>query len=363
MSAKNKSNEKKQDKKLFKNLKWKSVLFIGIPLILFASITAFLIYRNNNRSRLEFRWYVEEAYVEALQKSLTNGKIPEWMRNAKIEIYQDAQVLPQNICGAIITVNRLGAMRSLGGTAPLPPSVGTLPLSDDSDPVVTPYPRLARTREYEGALALALDPWFIFKKRSDPDLSRPRVINGPSADDTKALLLIPGRDQKSQRAWTARLLQEGPGQFPEDRAEWEKAKGEIFRNDRFQDGAFTYTWNDALFVLLGDEPSWIYAPLSRLRTLPTYRTNTIEASIFPEPSDTYSIQADILWAVPFGPDKSRRQKHVAAEWLKSPAMQSVIADSLTWLAAHPNCPPYNPAASTARIAWLTSAYVWEDPVL
>ncbi|MDR1655711.1 MAG: hypothetical protein LBR96_06910, partial [Treponema sp.] len=286
---------------------------------------------------------------------------PEWLRSAKIEIYKDAQALPQDVCGVIITVNRRGAMRSLEGTASLPDSAEALPPSNDSDPVVTPYPRLARTREYEGALVLALDPWFIFKKYTDPDLSRARAINGPSADDTKALLLIPGRDQKSQRAWAARLLQEGPGQFPEDRAEWEKAKGGIFRNSRFQDGAFTYTWNDALFVLLGEEPSWIYAPLSRIRTLPAYRTNTIAASIFPEPSDTYSIQADILWAVPFGPDESRRQKNAAAEWLKSPAMQSGMAGSLTWLAAHPNCPPYNPAASTARIAWLTSAYVWEDP--
>ncbi|MDR2303126.1 MAG: hypothetical protein LBE10_00870 [Treponema sp.] len=43
------------------------------------------------------------------------------------------------------------------------------------------------------------------------------------------------------------------------------------------------------------------------------------------------------------------------------AIKSGMAGSLIRLDSHPNCPPYNPAASTARIAWLTSAYVRKDP--
>jgi hypothetical protein len=69
-----------------------------------------------------------------------------------------------------------------------------------------------------------------------------------------------------------------------------------------------------------EEPSRIYAPSHGSGRFP-YRTSTIGAAIFPEPSGTYSPGRYTPDSA-FRPDKSRRQKNVAVEWLKSPAMQS-----------------------------------------
>lgn len=94
-----------------------------------------------------------------------------------------------------------------------------------------------------------------------------------------------------------------------------------------------------------------------MRNLPAYRSNILEATIFPGPGDNrFGLQAEILWAVPLG---NPPKLEPAAAWLKSGPVQTLIADTLNWLAASPEGKPFNPVVMSTRNAWLTCSYVWE----
>jgi hypothetical protein len=285
-------------------------------------------------SRPRYLWYVEEG-LESEWRRVINTAGPPGIFQKEPVILRAGEAAPARPGGFVITTTR-----------------------EKTGNPVTVYPRLSFTLEHEGAQVLALDPWMIFRNHQRPALSRSRV---ESAAGGPGELILPGKDPEAVRAWTARLVQEAPGVFPEDRERWQAVEASLFTGSRFRPGSRSFTWQDAWFFLLGDNSAWVYAPLSKVRDLPNYRSSILEASPFPEPGgvNVISLQAKILWALPAGTIPDRGLKKALA-WLKAAETQTIIADTLRWLPANPDGKPYDPAAMSARLAWLTASYVWED---
>jgi hypothetical protein len=220
------------------------------------------------------------------------------------------------------------------------------------------YEGLASSREYEGALVLALDPWMMFKDFKDPAVSRSRV---DASEGGEGVLIAPGRDVDSRWAWAAQLLQRQSGVFPQDQALWQATVETMFRNNaRFQPGAETYGWIDAMPLLYRSSPAWVYAPLSRIRSQSYQDTSGLEANRYPEPEDwhEFGIQAAMLWAVPFGGEQNQKKLGDLQAWLAAPATQTAIANVLGWIPAHPAGTPYNAISRSARLAYLSSSFIW-----
>jgi hypothetical protein len=228
---------------------------------------------------------------------------------------------------------------------------------EPAGPVIL-YPRLADTGVYRGAQVLALDPWMVFRDFNDPAVSRNRV-DSPSGGE--GFLILPGREDDAVWAWAAQLLQSAPGVFPPDWADWEAARGNLFQDRRFQQGAISYGWIDALPLFYRSSPAWIYAPFSRIRRLSIRDAGNLEAGRFPEKPDwhEFGLQADILWAVPFGTEKELRRLEKTRAWLADPDIQTTIANKLGWIPAHREGTPYNAVALAARRAWLSSSFIWQ----
>jgi hypothetical protein len=276
-------------------------------------------------------WYVEEGLEAPWQEILSSGPgdFP-----AKPVVLPVGKSPPAGAGGVFITSRRAAA-----------------------EEPVTVYPRLSFDLEYQGAHVLAVDPWMIFRSRQVPPLPRQR-IDALSGGD--GILLLPGRDGASIGAWIAQILQESPGVFPMDRDAWDRTAASLFDNERFYQGSRTFNWNDVWFFLLSGRTSWAYASLSKMREQPDYRTSALEASVFPgENPQVISMQARILWAVPLGGEKTAQQLDETLEWLKKGETQTLIADALHWLPASPDGIPYNPAAMSAKLAWLTASYIYE----
>ena len=227
---------------------------------------------------------------------------------------------------------------------------------------VSVYNRLPYTLEFQGARLLALDPWMVFRKHREPGLSVNRAYSQAGGDGT---LLIPGRESTIVEAWTARLVQERPGVFPSEDHVWQEAKNNLFSGNRFPRGAETYTWQDVFFRLLGNETAWVYAPLSVIRLYPNPRKSILEASAFPErvhdqeAIGQYSLQASLLWALPLGSEYEKEQLAQTYEWLKSPEIQTLIANTLGWIPANPYGTPFDPISFVSHRHWLTASYVYE----
>jgi hypothetical protein len=220
------------------------------------------------------------------------------------------------------------------------------------------YEGLAASREYQGALVLALDPWMMFKDFRDPAVSRDRV---DASEGGEGVLIAPGRDEDSRWAWAAQLLQRQSGVFPQDQTVWQSAVEGMFRNNaRFQPGAETYGWMDAMPLLYRSSPAWIYAPLSRIRSQSYQDTSGLEANRYPEPDDwhEFGIQAAMLWAIPFGGEKNLEKLGDIKTWLAAPATQTAMANALGWIPAHPAEAPYNAISRSARLAYLSSSFIW-----
>jgi hypothetical protein len=286
-------------------------------------------------NRPRYVWYVEEG-LESEWRRVVNTAGPPGSFKKEPVILRAGETAPEKPGGFVIATTR-----------------------EKTGNPVTVYPRLSFVLEHEGAHVLALDPWMIFRNHQFPALSRSRV---ESAAGGQGELLLPGKDPAAIRAWTARLVQESPGVFPEDWERWEAAEAALFTNNRFRPGSRSFTWQDVWFVLLGDNTSWVYAPLSRVRDLPNYRSSILEASPFPEPggANVISLQAKILWAFPVGNVWTPAKLKKPLRWLKAAETQTIIADTLHWLPANPDGRPYDPAAMSARLAWLTASYVWEN---
>jgi hypothetical protein len=285
-------------------------------------------------------WLVEESLVEEWQTVLAASDAGPVFTDVDV-FRKDA--FPENRYGYIITANL--DLTSSG-------------IEDNPDAMVRVYPGLAGTLKYNNALLLALDPWAVFYEFTDPGLSRERVEgNG----ELTGLLAGPGGEPGARVAWLSQLLQEEPGVFPEGKEFWEAQGSILFQSPRFQQGAFTYNWTNAWDVFLANKPAWIYAPLSMARSLRPYQSAGFVAARFPEKEGwtRYGIQAELLWAVPFGDEKYLSKINKVESWLKDGAVQTFIANTLNWIPAAPNGSPYNALSRTVQLNWLRSSFVWE----
>jgi hypothetical protein len=284
--------------------------------------------------RPRYVWYVEEGLESEWRRVINTAGAPKNFQKEPV-ILRAGETAPARAGGFVITTRR-----------------------ERSENPVTVYPRLSFTLEHEGAHVLALDPWMIFRNHRFPGLSRSRI---ESAAGGSGELLVPGKDPAAVRAWTARMVQEAPGVFPEDPELWKAAEASLFADSRFRQGSRSFAWQDVWFFLLGENTAWTYAPLSRVRDLPNYRSSILEASPFPEPgnANVICLQARILWAIPAGNDRTRKKLEKTLDWLKAAETQTFIADTFQWLPANPDGKPYDPLAMSARLAWLTASYVWE----
>ena len=221
---------------------------------------------------------------------------------------------------------------------------------------ITVYSRLPYDLEFQGAILLALDPWMVFRKYRNQDLSADQVYSGITGN---GLLLIPGKDPRSVNAWTARLIQERPGAFPAAGQIWSETEQSLFQNSRFPRGSETYTWADVFIRLMGHETAWVYAPLSEIRRYHNPRKSILEAVPFPEreTGSEYSLQASLLWALPLNIDDKDIKDTI--DWLKNPQTQTLIANTIEWMPANPYGTPYDPISFVSHRHWLTASSVYE----
>ncbi|MCL2043093.1 MAG: hypothetical protein FWG89_03030 [Treponema sp.] len=311
----------------------KKVIIIGAAIALLAGGMVLFF-----QSQPRFVWIAEDRFAEALEAAIADSP------------FEGTQIIPLSALPARMPRTWYGYRI---GSDVLP--------SDDDESIVTTYRRLTEQRQYGEALLLALDPWMVFRKFTSLPLSREQADNGPAE---AGLMLLAGSDDEAVAAWSAQFLQESPGVFSRDIVIWEHTRERLFRGGQFQQGARTFSWQEIWPRLLDDdEIAWVYAPLSRNRQLPLFETSRLEADVFPSRPgwNEFGIQAELLWAVPFGNDKNREKTKETEEWLTDASTQGTIADSLGWIAAHPGAPPFNPVSSQVRIAWLTSSYVWTLP--
>jgi hypothetical protein len=318
-----------------KNTKLLITLLVAFVILAAGGISAVFMYLGGKSLPV---WLVEESLAEKWGAVLASAENPPAFRD--IEIYQ-ADALPKNHYGYIITTN---ISQITGGGSP--------------DAMVKVYPNLAANAEYEGAFLLALNPWTFFFEFTDPPPTRDRV---EGKGELRGILAGPGGEPGARVAWLSQLLQEEPGVFPEGREFWNDQGNILFQSPRFQPGAFTYNWTNAWDIFLSNKPAWIYAPLSMAHSLRPFQSAGFAAARFPEKQGwtRYGIQAELLWAVPFGDEKHTRTLD-AESWLKDDSVQTLIANTLKWIPAAPGGSPFNAFSRTVQLNWLRSAFVWED---
>jgi hypothetical protein len=288
--------------------------------------------------RPRFVWIVEDQFIEAWEEVLPSSPF----RKTKLTPLSAAQsTLPRHWYGY-----RIGSRQGTG-----------TPGGDNNS--IRVYRGLAGQGQYGEALPLAVDPWLVFRKTATSPLNREIAERGPTGNSR---IFMAGSDQSAIRAWTAQLLQETPGVFSEDEERWNRIGERLFIGRNFQPGAKTFSWDEIWPHLLEDnETVWVYSPLSRIRQLPLYETNRLEADVFPaRPGwNEFGLQAEILWAIPYGSQKNRKKLASAETWLQSAPAQAQIANALGWLAAHQSAPPFNPVSGNAQTAWFAASYAWE----
>jgi hypothetical protein len=331
----------------------------GGALLAAAVVAAAVFAINQNRPRLT--WHVdpglEQQWRELLERAPTP---PPFTRQSP---YDPGAGIGKGHYGVIITKTFPVGAEDSGFPASATDGDAALP-EDPWELPVRMFPGLYRDRsDYQGAIPLALDPWLVFRKTGDPPLSLERVLN--PAGGTGALIL-PGAEPEAVYAWVAQLLQLSPGGFPLEQQTWEDAERRlIFGNNRFQQGALTYTWFDGWIKLLQNEIAWLYAPLSRTRGLTSYDMGRLDAAVFPIPDDwnTYGLQAEILWAIP-GTSGDREDQAALLEeakaWLRAAETQGIIAEILDWIPAQPGGVPYDTLAREAQVAWFSAGFIWQN---
>ena len=294
-------------------------------------------------------WVVDDGFREQWERVLDRAGPPRRIRLARAP--EEGRAFPKNWHGFIISAR-----------GPLERAERETDAEAGADDgLVRPlilYPGLSGSREHGGAQLLALDPWMLFRDYKDPTVSRERV---DSPKGGEGLLIIPGRDMDSRLAWTAQLLQRRSGVFPGDKAVWkDSVEGLFWNNNRFQPGAETYGWPDAMPLLYRSSPAWIYAPLSRIRQQSPLETAGLEANRYPDAEDwhEFGIQARMLWALPFGRERRLEKLGDIRAWLAAPQTQTILANALGWIPAHPAAPPYNALCRSARLAYLSSSFIW-----
>jgi hypothetical protein len=315
----------------------------GVLFLIAAGVAAAVIGLSQPRPA----WHVEAGLEQQWGEFL--GSAPTPPPFTRMAVYDPAAGLGKGRCGVVITKTF--------------PAEGIGAPSSEEDPWEPPvrlYPGLYRDRgDYQGAIPLALDPWLVFRKTGDPRLDLERVLNpagGPG------VLILPGAEPDAVYAWATQLLQISPGSFSMERQAWDDAEQQlVYDNRRFQQGALTYVWLDAWLALLGKEPAWLYAPLSRTRGLASYDSGRLDAVVFPFPEDwnTYGLQAEILWAIPAPSEKPEPEIDEAESWLAGPEIQTLLAEILDWIPAQPGGKPHDTLARQAQVAWFSSGFVWQ----
>jgi hypothetical protein len=162
-------------------------------------------------------------------------------------------------------------------------------------------------------------------------------------------------------AWLAQLLQKEPAVWSEGRAYWAEEGNALFRRGLFQRGALTYNWNNSWEIFLKNKPAWIYAPVSMALGLSAFQSAGLTASRFPEPSswNSYGLQAELLWAIPFATIKDQDAKLAELKtWLQRGEIQTALANTLHWIPAAPDGLPYNALAQSAQSIWRRSSFIW-----
>jgi hypothetical protein len=314
--------------------KLRNILFIfaGVGVVLLMAGVGFFLYFWPRPA-----WIVEDRYVQAWEKILAASPSP--LPKAKIIPLSAGENPASYFYGYRIDSSRE-------------------PQVVEGEGAIHVYRGLRSGTPRGEALPLAFDPWLVFRKFTSPPLTREEGENGTGGD---GLLMLAGSDRTAVRAWIAQLVQESPAVFSRDEELWEQTEVRLLRGKFFQQGAMTYSWVELWSPLLGDGVDVrVYAPLSRIRQLPTHQTNILEADIFPGRRgwNEFGFQTDILWAVPYGNWKDREKLKPAEEWLRSAQLQTLLADTLGWLSAHPESPPFNPVTGSARIYYLTASYLW-----
>jgi len=308
------------------------LIYIGSAVLGAALIICLVVFFT----RPKLLWYVDEDYTAAWNR-IIRGRIPPYLRSEVIA-RKDNTPFPQGRFGFIVT--RVGPEGERIEDAP-----------------VALYRDLSRSREYDGWLVLALDPWMVFRKHQDPEPGRSFLEN----ENERGSILLAGNDQGAVQAWLCQLLQEEPGVFAPGSALWQEKGQALVREYPFQNGAFTYSWVQVWPLLFRGGASSIYAPLSQARALPPYRGGLLDATRFPEPEhwNRYGLQADILWAKMYGDEKKKTKLAATERWLKDPKVQTYIANTIEWIPAHPSGVPYNTVSWETQMAWLRSSFIWQ----
>ena len=310
------------------------MIIIGGSALGFALLLALVILLT----RPKFLWYVDEDLTANWNRVLQESPPPKPYSRYEVLPRSGDEPFPKGRFGFIVSRNGPEGERVEG----VPVAV---------------YRDLSRTRVYDGWLTLALDPWMVFRKHYDPEPSRLFL----DSTNERGSLLLPGADSAAVQAWLCQLLQERPGVFIPGDDVWRERSERLMRNYPFQGGAFSYTWVQVWPLLFREGTSWLYAPLSQARGQSSFRVGMLGATRFPNPLgwDRYGMQADVLWAKVQGSEKNIRKIAKVEEWLKDAKTQTVIANTLEWIPAHPSGAAYNTISWESQMAWLRSAYIWQ----
>jgi len=292
------------------------------------TLTAFL-------ARPKALWYVDEDYSAAWNRVLRQSPPPVTRYEIASRI-GDAP-FPKGRYGYIVSAGGPGGERVEGAPVEI-------------------FRNLSRSRAYKDWNVLAVDPWMVFRKHQDPEPNRSFLDNG----NERGSILLAGANEDAVKAWLYQLLQERPMVFTQDEALWKEKAASLVREYPFQSGALTYSWVQVWPMVFRDGQVSLYAPLSQARALQPYRMGLLDATRFPEPEnwDRYGMQANLLWAKRQGSEKQIKKLDDTEKWLKNPKTQTVIANALSWIPAHPSGTPYNTISWESQTAWLRSAYIW-----
>jgi len=311
---------------------FKRILFIGSAAVGLALLITLVLFFT----RPKLLWYVDEEYSAAWNRILRQISPP--VTRYEIASRIGGAPFPKGRYGYIVSVSGPGGERAEGAPVEI-------------------YRDLSRSRAYQDWIVLAVDPWMVFRKHQDPEPDRSFLDNA----NERGIILLAGASPDAVQAWLYQLLQERPGVFIQGEAIWKEKAASLVRDYPFQSGALTYSWVQVWPMVFRSGQVSLYAPLSQARALQPYRMGLLDATRFPEPEnwDRYGIQAGLLWAGRQGNEKQIKKMEDTEKWLKDPRTQTVIANALSWIPAHPSGTPYNTISWESQTAWLRSSYIWQ----
>jgi len=296
---------------------------------------------STNSQNAPLLWYVDEDLINAWKSVLEEIPYPninfEVKARTEVGIKTNGEDFPKDRFGFIISKH-----------GPQGERISNVPVTVFSD--------LSRTREYHGWFILALDPWMLFRKHDAPEPDRSFLNN-----NVQGSILLAGLDNNAVKAWLCQLLQQTPGVFNNNPTFWEEKKRTIANDYPFQADALTYSWVQVLPLLFNSNAPVVYAPLSQVRNLSPFRSALLNAYRFPEPKEwgNYGLQADLLWSKRMGNDNNLKEITDIENWLKNPRTQTIIANTIKWLPAHPSGSPYNTNSFQTQMIWLKSSFIWQ----